>query len=517
MTRRARILVVGLSLSLLPALVAQEPAPPPTASAEAKDETPAPLPDGAPEAMRFIDRADLKRHASFLASDELGGRYTGSPGQQRAAQYIAKHFESLGLAPLGDKRGSGRNYFQGYPLERSSLDAKLTKFEVAGTPFVRGWAFVPAGEGTKFTLDGELVDCGFGDPANLPKGFGRKLPVVSLRSVGGGARSTLVAGLSLNKVGAIQRELEGRGARAVLYLLDGEGGVADAISSRALMPERPLVRRSGGERNAMRELGERPALFASGACADAIRAALDGQGGKPSLSFRTALVEEERFEAVNVVAMLPGKSKEALVFSAHMDHVGLRIDGDVYNGADDNASGSSGLLDIAEAFAKGEKPERSVIFLSVSGEELGLWGSDHFAEHPTWPLEAIVADINIDMIGRLTQGAGENEIQVTPTYQHAQYSTLVRNASEVAARMGMSFTNGDQYYERSDHFNFARKGVPVVFFCNGEHPDYHKASDEVAKLDFAKLERVARLAYWTGVEVIRAKGRPERLGSRSSW
>lgn len=517
MPRPLSSLAAAVSFSVV--LAAQEPGPtsPPAPATPAANDAPAPLPEGAPEAMRFVDRADLKRHAEFLASDELGGRYTGSPGQQRAAQYIAKHFESLGLVPLGDKKGSSRSYFQEYPLERTSLDPKTTKFELGGTPFARGWAFVPAGDGTKFTLDGELVDCGHGDPATLPKGFGRKLPVVTLRSVGSGARSGLVGGLSLNKIGAIQRELEGRGARAVIYLVDGDGGVADTISSRALMPERPLVRRNGGERPAMKDVGERPAIFASGACADAIRAAFDGQGGKPSLVFRTAVLEEPRFDAVNVVAMLPGKSKEAIVFSAHMDHVGMRIDGDVYNGADDNASGSSGLLDVADAFSKGGKLDRSVIFLSVSGEELGLWGSAHYADNPTWPLDLLVADINIDMIGRLTQGAGPDEIQVTPTFKHAEYSTLVRTASDVAGRMGMRFTDGDQYYERSDHYNFARKGVPVVFFCNGEHPDYHKASDEVHKLDFGKMERVARLAYWTGMTVIAAKGRPERLGSRASW
>ena len=509
--RRIATLATAL-VSALP-LVAQDETPTPTT---AEGETGAPLPDGAPEAMKWIDRVDLRRHAEYLADDARAGRHTGSPGQQEAAEYIAAHFESLGLQPLGDGHGSRRSFFQSYPLERVLLDPKLSVLELDSTEFARGWALVPGDKAAKGTLSGDLLDCGHGDPADLPKGFGRKIPVVTLRSVGGGQRSTFVAGLSVNKIRSIQREMEGRGARGVVYLLDAEGGVADQLSLHALMPDRPLVSKPSSRDNAMRAFGDRPALFASGATGDAIRAAIEGEG-KATLKLRYAVVEEPKFKAVNVVAMRPGKSKEAVVFSAHMDHVGIRIDGDVYNGADDNASGSSGLLDIAEAFSKLEDLDRTVIFLSVSGEELGLWGSEYFSDNPTWPLELIIADINIDMIGRLTATAGRDEIEVTPTFRHNEYSTLVQGAAGIAERMGMKLTDGDQYYQRSDHYNFARKGVPVVFFCNGEHPDYHKATDEVQKLDFAKMERVARLAFWTGFEVIGERARPRRLGSRDSW
>jgi Zn-dependent M28 family amino/carboxypeptidase len=224
--------------------------------------------------------------------------------------------------------------------------------------------------------------------------------------------------------------------------------------------------------------------------------------------------------ACNVVAVLEGSGKkaEAIVFSAHHDHIGTRLDGDRFNGADDNASGTASLLEIAQAFAKaGELPERSIVFLSVSGEELGLWGSAWFADHPTWPLSKIVANVNIDMVGRAGNRDGKILMQVTPSHQHDKYSTLVKDGVVLGERFGITFTSGDQYYERSDHFNFARNGVPVVFFCDGEHPDYHQVTDSADRLDYAAMEAIARLAYWTGRQAADAKGRPDELGRQPGW
>ena len=206
------------------------------------------------------------------------------------------------------------------------------------------------------------------------------------------------------------------------------------------------------------------------------------------------------------------------MFSAHHDHVGRRLDGDVFNGADDNASGTAGLLELAEAFAQGgPRPERSLVFLSVSGEELGLWGSEWYASHPTWPLERIVADINIDMIGRPGDKDGGTQMQITPSHEHAKFSTLVREAVGLARNFGITFTSGDQYYERSDHYNFAKNGVPVVFFCDGEHPDYHQVTDTADRLDYVRMEAIARLAAWSGWVAANSKGRPQELGKQPNW
>jgi Zn-dependent M28 family amino/carboxypeptidase len=249
-----------------------------------------------------------------------------------------------------------------------------------------------------------------------------------------------------------------------------------------------------------------PAPFAAGKSID---------GG---LSYR---VNTDQATAHNVVGLLRGTdpelSKQAIVYSAHMDHVGRRFDGEVFNGADDNASGTSGLLEIARAFATGDRPKRSLIFLSVSGEEKGLWGSAYYADHPTWPRSEIVANINTDMIGRSGPESGPTEVTVTPSFKHPKYSSLVRDAHGFAGAMGLSFTNGDKYYERSDHFNFACKGIPVVFFCNGEHEDYHQVTDTADKLDGDKMARIAQLAYWVGLHVGNVAARPTELGKSKDW
>ena len=157
------------------------------------------------------------------------------------------------------------------------------------------------------------------------------------------------------------------------------------------------------------------------------------------------------------------------------------------------------------------------MFLSVSGEELGLWGSRYFSEHPTWPLDKIVADVNVDMIGRCAEQDGHTVVQITPSFQHEKYSSIAQGAARLAAKFAVTLTSGDQYYQRSDHYNFAQKGVPVVFLCDGEHPDYHQVSDSPDKLDYARMETIARRAFWTGWQVAEAMDRPVELGARADW
>ncbi len=158
-----------------------------------------------------------------------------------------------------------------------------------------------------------------------------------------------------------------------------------------------------------------------------------------------------------------------------------------------------------------------MIFLSVSGEELGLWGSAYFADHPTWPQDKIVADVNTDMIGRSGPEAGPTQIMVTPSHDHDMFSTIVQDAARFAAVLGSTLVDGDKYYTRSDHYNFAKKGIPVVFFCNGEHDDYHQVSDSADKLDAAHMERFARLAFWTGWAVANRTERPQTIGKQPDW
>ncbi|MGH7570288.1 MAG: M28 family metallopeptidase [Gemmatimonadota bacterium] len=218
----------------------------------------------------------------------------------------------------------------------------------------------------------------------------------------------------------------------------------------------------------------------------------------------------------NVVAILPGDDpvlrESYVVFSAHMDHVGMGTpdaSGDsIYNGADDDASGTAALVEVAEAFAAlPGPPARSLVFLAVSGEEKGLLGSRWFSDHPPMPGTSIVANLNVDMIGR---NAPDSIVVIGQ-----EYSSLGPLVREVAARrddLGLAVIADpwpeQRFFFRSDHFNFARQEIPALFFFAGTHEDYHRPSDEVEKIDPDKASRVARLVFHTALAIAEAAEPP---------
>lgn len=530
-----------LVLALAAVLAAQQPAP----------QTPqkSVVPGDAPPGFQTIIAADLQQHANFLAADALGGRLTLSPGQVKAAEYIARHFQKLGLRPCGDKKGSKRDYFQRYPLVRTYLLPK-TSLKAGSKTFKKGFAVIPAkdqdGDKSKdVSAAGVLVYAGrLGgrDGTVEVGGLKGKIPVVVVQAAKvAGADGQFRASFSiLQRMGNKARSLADDGARAVIFcLLDDDAGLASALTTYALLPGKDLITKGRGGGGGGVQGTSTPWVITSRAVSVAILEALKldpatvleqvaeaalkaSRKAKARGKVVVCVRRDENAQAVNVCAVLPGShtglKHEAVIYSAHMDHIGMRLDGDAFNGADDNASGTSGLLEIAEAFAGlQEAPKRSILFLAVSGEELGLWGSAHYAENPTWPVKKIVANINTDMIGRSGPESGPDQVTVTPSYQHPKFSTIVRDAAGMAQKLGLALTSGDKYYQRSDHYNFAKKGIPVVFFCDGEHEDYHQVTDHPDKLDATKMERVARLAYWTGWTVAQASGRPETLGRQKSW
>lgn len=500
-------------------------------SQEGKTENTA-LPVGAPAHMSIIDRQALQAHVEFLASDELEGRYTGSPGQLKAAEYIKEHFEKLKLLPLGDKVRGKRTFFQRYTLERTYLDPKKTSVSFGQTNYKQGFAVIPGNNFKAVRASGRFHYCDTGNPATLPKSLKRRIPVVLLKSTSGGPRASMRGGRQVNRARDVNREMASRGAKVVVFLIITENSsLMDSMNTRVLLPEQHSLTNPAQRRGRGMESHRIPSVFLPPKKSAELLEKLGYQvendsvvqtkpGVKTSGKVYVQVRQDKKFQAINVCALMEGSSRksEALVYSAHMDHVGMRMDSDAFNGADDNASGSAGLLQMASAFcASEERPKRSVIFLSVSGEELGLWGSLHYSNNPTWPVKKIVANINIDMIGRQTSLSPENTVSVTPSKDHSKFSTLVRNAAKLAQSMGMKLSNGDTYYLRSDHYNFARKGIPVVFFCDGEHEDYHQVTDHADKIDFLKMERIARLAFWTGWTTVNAAGRPKDLGKQSNW
>lgn len=217
----------------------------------------------------------------------------------------------------------------------------------------------------------------------------------------------------------------------------------------------------------------------------------------------------------NVVAIIPGSEKpnEYIVLSSHLDHVGMK-DGNIYNGADDDGSGTVALLEIADAFQKakaaGYGPKRSVVFLHVSGEEKGLLGSKYYTEHPLYPLDQTVANLNVDMIGRLDPKRDDPNPNYIYLIGADKLSQELHDISESInsqySQLELDYTYNDdadpnRFYYRSDHYNFAKNNVPIIFYFNGTHADYHKHTDTPDKINYDILQNRTRLIFHTAWEL----------------
>ena len=223
----------------------------------------------------------------------------------------------------------------------------------------------------------------------------------------------------------------------------------------------------------------------------------------------------------NVAAIIPGSEKpeEYIILSAHLDHIGTH-DGEINNGADDDGSGNVALLEIAEAFqtavAAGHGPKRSIVFLHVSGEEKGLLGSKHYVEHPLLPLENAVANLNVDMVGRLDPKREDKDPNYIYLIGSDKLSQELHDVSEATnakySQLKLDYKYNDDYdpnrfYYRSDHYNFAKKNIPIIFYFNGTHDDYHKPTDTPDKIDYAMLSKRAQLIFHTAWELANREDR----------
>jgi Zn-dependent M28 family amino/carboxypeptidase len=223
----------------------------------------------------------------------------------------------------------------------------------------------------------------------------------------------------------------------------------------------------------------------------------------------------------NVVAYIKGSEKpeEVIVISAHLDHVGMDKEGNVFNGADDDGSGTVSIMEIAQAFQKavkdGHPPKRSILFLHVTGEEIGLYGSRYYTENPLFPLENTVCDLNIDMIGRIDPDKKEN-----PNYIYLIGSNkLSQELQDISSEVNEKYTqleldykyddpdDPNRFYYRSDHYNFAKNNVPIIFYFNGVHEDYHKITDTPDKIEYDLMAKRAQLIFYTAWEIANRENR----------
>ena len=461
-----------------------------------------------------ITASDMYSRIAFLASDALRGRDTPSPGLDSAAAYLVREYTRIGLEPAGENN----TFYQHYPFPLRALDTKSLHFGTVdekgqnnqmllpGRDFYATGAANAAGAAMGH---GSLVFVGALSEAGLPDfEYRGAVPIVTVP--GGDTRDFRAA------VTRARNAAQRAGATALVVVLAPEYSeeAFRAAAERAVRPQRGLGNGAG----------EIPVFYVRQEAARGIlqrgglTLATSGPRAVPGIGahFAATVALREDSRAPNVAAVLRGSDPalrdEYVILSAHLDHVGVGapVNGDsIYNGADDDASGTAALVEVAEALAsQPTRPRRSVLFLHVSGEEKGLLGSRWYSDHPTVPLGQIVANVNVDMIGR---NAPDSVVVIGK-----DYSSLGQTMDAVVARhpeLGLTAADDlwpeQRFFFRSDHFNFARKEIPALFFFTGVHPDYHRPSDEVDRVNTDKAMRVARLIFHTVSEIANAPTRPE--------
>lgn len=450
------------------------------------------------------------RRVGLIAADSMMGRANPSPGLERTAGYVESEFRRYGLRPGGE----GGTYRQRFGLIRWTIDTARSTVELTGSG---AHALAPVGVEARY-IDGRV-------PADPVQGE-MLLLAGDLRPGGNLAGRVVLLVLDYRQplppsLGDDIYRLAGAGPAAVLLLSNRDRSTfADRLRT-AGMPRltRETVLDTATQAPIL-ELHERtlgPILTGAGIVPDQIRRQKRSTRtlvAGVEVRIRLARRVESRMELPNVIGILEGRDPalrhEYLTYSAHIDHIGVspgRPDS-INNGADDNASGVAGLLELAEAFSRpGARPRRSLLFLAPSGEEPGLLGSAHFTEHPTVPLDSIVADINMDLIGRnwtdSVIAVGVEQSDLGSTLQ--QVVTAHRDLRMTPIRDRWP---EERIFYRSDHYNFARRGVPILFFTSGTHPDYHRPSDEPDRIDGEKMSRLVRLLFHLGRAVANRSERP---------
>jgi hypothetical protein len=451
-----------------------------------------------------------------LASPEFEGRGTGQEGFRKAAEYVRAHFQRLGLRPLGDDP----TFLQAVPWRSAKTD--LAKTAVS---------FVAEGGGT-MRIPGERLS-GQASQSMRASGPAVLLVLAAPDQEEQPEPATLLEGMDLDKKVVVLRLPQDRprnfstfrtvaavrekGAAAVL-LADIEpvrGGVAARSSPgrgganravRGAHMTQASVRFGGDDLTALLHLANAPEALAKPGLTDlALNATVE------------VVVDAEDAPAFNVFGVLPGSDEELaqeyVVIGSHLDHLGRRGN-TVYPGADDDASGTTGVMAVAAMFASNPvRPRRSILFVCFCGEENGLVGSAYFADHPPIPLESIVAELQMDMIGRNEESEQEsandnrNSLHLVGTEKLSadlHELCLARNAT---AGFDLEWDQEDVFF-RSDHASFAKKGIPIAFFFTGFHRDYHRPSDTPDKIDYPKLLRVANYVYDIAFELGTMSSRP---------
>ncbi|MEO8171899.1 MAG: M28 family peptidase [Sediminibacterium sp.] len=474
----------------------------------------------------------LKEKLTILAGPEMEGRETGTPGQKRAAEWIESEFKRMGLQP-----GNGSSYQQVYPLYADMITDKKLSVNGRQFSFDKDYSFTTAVPSGKWNVN-NVVFAGYG-LVDSAKGIDdyKGLDV----------RGKIVVVVDGGTTPAAGGPGGGRGGnfgnpKAAAAMARGAAGLLTVASNFPRTVPTPLKGRVS--------MTKSNATFFTASISDEVASALLGRTfripfadlkdiNKGTYVSELAIVATktvENTESSNVLGIIPGTDKkdEFVFLTGHYDHLGKNAKGEIFYGADDDGSGSVGVMQMAEAFAvaakKGSKPRRTMIFMTVSGEEKGLWGSQYYSENPTVDLSKASVDLNTDMIGRGDTSRKGDTLNYIYVIGHDKLSSELAPINESVNKLydinlGLDYKYDDpndrnRIYFRSDHYNFARKGVPILFFYDGMlGSDYHKLTDTVDKIHFEVMAKRAQLVFHTGWvmanrDAMMKRDTPLNMGSR---
>lgn len=469
---------------------------------------------------KVITANGLKEKLSILASADMEGRETASPGQKRAAAYIENEFKRMGLQP-----GNGDSYQQVYPVYQDALTQKQLVVNGKSMEWDKDFNFSMQTIASGNFNYSSIVFAGYGivdsakgidDYANLDvKG---KLVVVVEGSSAGiptmGAGGSRAFGANPASPAAKMRVASGKGAIGLLVVsADFPKKVATQVKGGMYLKKNDAP----GFLMVNISTTVASALVGSSSTLSIADIAATTKGAYNAGLHIVATKTTENLESSNVIAILPGTDKkdEYLFLTGHYDHLGKK--GDViWYGADDDGSGTVGVMQMAEAFAaaakKGKYPRRTIVFMTVSGEEKGLWGSQYYSEHPIYPLDKTTADLNTDMIGRVdTERMTADSLNYIYVIGHDKLSSDLPIINEAANKNSSNLVldykfddpnDKNRIYYRSDHYNFAKMGVPILFFYDGMLlADYHKPTDTVDKINFELMQKRTLMVFHTACEI----------------
>lgn len=488
----------------------------------------------------LITEKSSRNHLTILASREYAGRGTGQEGGLKAANYIAEQFKSYGLKPIVN----GDSYFQQVKLIKSGF--AVENLTIGQQQYVYGKDFYVQGDNQFQDFNAkDIVFVGYGiqdSKYNELKGLDIKGKVVLLINEG---EPTDANGKSLITGEATKSAWSNNRFMRIQELIKLQPKVILSTSSQVA----DIIARAKGRltssrfkidqgTNAPVKEPNAPVVNITEDVANKILASLNtslisykikaAEKLQPAqiipLAFHADMgLKEEKIEVPNVLGLLEGKSKknEVIVVSGHYDHDGILPDGTFFPGADDNGSGTVAIMEIARAFTQAKKdgkgPERSILFIGLAAEEKGLLGSDYYVEHPILPLANTVACINIDMIGRIDDKHLNGDHNYIHVIGVSKLSTDLKPIVELAnkdikTKLDYDYDDPNEpmrLYYRSDHYNFAKKGIPSLFFFSGLHPHYHTPEDTVDKIDFPMMVKREKLIFNTIWELANRANKPK--------